>query len=920
MISIENIKHIGSKKSLEDFLQKSYKGEVSLFLTELNDCFNDLLRTDIKKTEKFLLRIKSIFKYLPPEYQSRLIAMEARYARFKGDNKTAVRLYQKAIKLNNKYRDYEANARLRKGLMSLYMYLGKYREALQVGRSALQYFRKNKMNNDAGQILNNIGNIYYRTDKIDLALNYYEQAREIYKTTGGVPLAIIDFNRANIYSVKNELTAAAALYRKSGKIYQKTGNLIAAGQVDYSLAIIDYWQNRYPEALAMFENVVDRLQKLGDSRTAMIVMLDLAELYIELNMYSSAVYIAENIITRAGELNMNYERAKALYIIACASNYFKDYKKASLSLARAEKYFKTEKNILWLGLVNLERSFVLLGSDKIRRAGEAAAKAVKMFSRSGDKYRMYSAKIRLIEIKLEASQTGVALRNAKKLADIKLPKSLQQKLYYLIGLAYFNKDNYKVALKWFKKSIKIIEQTLEMMSSDETRYFYAADKYEVYKKLILCLLKLGRTRKSYLNSLRALQMINTRAAVTKQRRRQIPKELLEQRDGLRAALKKIHRIPQDGQRVALAEAGLFNIEQKLWTVERKIRGKQNRINVDTSGKADTAVLNGNLIGKDELLLNYITLGDEVGVYIASASNQKYRTLPVTADIFRTDLHKLSFVCEKAVFGFGDNGKSSSDINFILNRIYSYLIKPINDEINGRGLILLANGNFFQVPFMALRDENGRYLKDKNQLHLICDPSVLAGRTKKGPKYSNKNNAVFAAGIENLPSAEIEAKKIARMFRQTKFYANNKASRENFLTELGKSNGFLHIAAHASHSTENPLFSRIILDDGPLYPFDIYGKNLKPSLITLSGCFTAAPGLYYGNSFSMAKAYYQAGSRFVLGSLWPISDKIGTYFMINFYDQLLKTNNIPNAYKRAVDITSSTIVNPALWGSFILLGI
>jgi len=920
MMSLEYIKNIGSKKAMERVLEKRFKGKIQLFLAELNESFNDLLRTDIKRAGKFLKLIKPLFRFLAPEFQSRLMVMEARYARFSGDNKIATAKYEKALIQNNKYRNYEANARLRKGLMSVYMYLGKYPEAIKTGRLALTYFRKNNLISDCGQILNNIGNIYHRMDKVDKALEYYEQAREIYKKKGGVPLAIIDFNRANIYSVKNELTTAAGLYHKAGKIYRDTGNYIAACQVDYSLAIIDYWQNRYPEALSGLENAVDRLQKLGDPRTAIIAMLDLAELYVELNMYSSAVYYAEEIIKFAGEMKMNYERAKAHYIIARASNHFKDFEKATASLKLAEKYFKSESNVLWLGLVNLEKSFVLLGRGRYNRARESALRAVRQFGRSGDRYRLLSAKIQLIEIKLKSTGPGTALQSAKNLIRINLPNSLKQRLYFLMGFSYFERKNHSEALKWFKKTIRIIEQTLEIMSSDETRYFYAADKYDIYKKMIFCLLKLGKTKASYLNSLRALKMINKRSAGEDRRQKKVPKELLEQRNGLRAALKKIHRTPQAGQRVVLAEAEVFNIEQKLWSVERKIRKAQSSSMINAPDKSRLSLPAENQIGENERLLNYVTLGNEIGVYIASARKQKYRPLPVTSESFRSDLHKLSFVCEKAVFGFNGDGRTSSDINHILNRIYDYLIKPIADEISDKDLILLANGDFFQVPFTALRDDSGNYLMDSHCLYLICDPSVLADRRKNELKYSKRNHAVFASGIDNLPAAGIEAKKIARMFKKSTSYMNNKASRENFLGALKKSDGFLHIAAHASHSTENPLFSKIILDDGPLYPFDIYGMNLRPTLITLSGCHTAAPGLYYGNSFSMAKAYYQAGSRFVLGSLWPISDKIATYFMINFYKQLSKTNNIPLAYKITVDIISSTIANPALWGSFILLGI
>jgi CHAT domain-containing protein len=400
----------------------------------------------------------------------------------------------------------------------------------------------------------------------------------------------------------------------------------------------------------------------------------------------------------------------------------------------------------------------------------------------------------------------------------------------------------------------------------------------------------------------------------------IPSSLIRERDALRAALKKIHQTPGEGQRRALSDSTVFDIEQKLWSVERKIKNQFLPYQYSHLAEISRDFLKASLLSEDELLLNFITLNDEVGVFLMSAFDQKYYPLPVSARTLSSDLHKLTFVCERAVFGFEKNERTSSDINHILRRIYGYLIKPIKALTEKKNLILLANGDFFQIPFGALINEEGQYLKDLHNISFVCDPVDILNRAKPLPPFLQSKNAVFAAGSENLPSIAVEARKINETFTRTNVYIDSRANSKNLLTELKNSNGFLHIAAHASRSSENPLFSKIILDDGPLFPFDIYGVNLRPTLITLSGCHTAAPGLYYGNSFSLAKAYYQAGSRFVLASLWPVSDKISSFFMIQFYRALAKNNDVGFAYKKAVDITMNIIDNPALWSSFIVLGI
>ena len=181
------------------------------------------------------------------------------------------------------------------------------------------------------------------------------------------------------------------------------------------------------------------------------------------------------------------------------------------------------------------------------------------------------------------------------------------------------------------------------------------------------------------------------------------------------------------------------------------------------------------------------------------------------------------------------------------------------------------------------------------------------------------NSLFAVSSDNLPLIAEEGKQIEKLFSNVKAYYNEAANRETLISELQNSDGFVHIAAHAARASENPLFSRILLGDGPFFPFDLFGSGIKARLVTLSGCQTAAPGLYYGNSFSLAKAFYQAGSRFVLASLWPVSDRLSMIFMKEFYKKLAEGDDIFSAYKTALTNTQKVVDNPAFWAAFILLG-
>ncbi|MHA1280341.1 MAG: CHAT domain-containing protein [Candidatus Helarchaeota archaeon] len=195
---------------------------------------------------------------------------------------------------------------------------------------------------------------------------------------------------------------------------------------------------------------------------------------------------------------------------------------------------------------------------------------------------------------------------------------------------------------------------------------------------------------------------------------------------------------------------------------------------------------------------------------------------------------------------------------------------------------------------------------------------MVNRTKSKHAFNRKRNSVFAPDFKHLPNVKKEAKDILNYFDNAKIYMDNEAITGNLYKELKKTRGFIHIATHASRSCENPLFSQILMNDGPFFPFNLFDVNINADLVTLSGCQTAAPGLYYGESFSLAAAFGLAGSKHILATLWSVSDVVSKIFMNEFYNMLAKKQDIFIAYKNAADKVYEITENPAHWGAFVLI--
>ena len=73
-------------------------------------------------------------------------------------------------------------------------------------------------------------------------------------------------------------------------------------------------------------------------------------------------------------------------------------------------------------------------------------------------------------------------------------------------------------------------------------------------------------------------------------------------------------------------------------------------------------------------------------------------------------------------------------------------------------------------------------------------------------------------------------------------------------------GIAHIAAHGEVNADNPLFSYLELEDGPLYGYDIARIEHPPEIVVLSACESG-----------LARAFLDAGTRAVIASVLPVPD-------------------------------------------------
>jgi CHAT domain-containing protein len=268
----------------------------------------------------------------------------------------------------------------------------------------------------------------------------------------------------------------------------------------------------------------------------------------------------------------------------------------------------------------------------------------------------------------------------------------------------------------------------------------------------------------------------------------------------------------------------------------------------------------------------------------------------------------------------------------------------------RRLVIVPDGALHSLPFESLPEaRTGEPLVERFTISYAPSVTALAALhaepLRREPE--TKPAAVFALGnppigktpagvvsdgesfdLQSLPFAVSEAKSIFRFGRPgSEIWLGADASERRIKGRDLRRFGVLHFATHALLSSRVPTRSALLLapegaEDGFLQAREIYRMRLASELVTLSACGTARGQILPGEGVQgLAQAFFHAGTRSVVASLWNVGDRRTAELMKAFYGHLAEGASKADALRQAkLDLLRrEPTLAPRYWASFVLLG-
>ncbi|WP_344387537.1 CHAT domain-containing protein, partial [Asanoa iriomotensis] len=187
------------------------------------------------------------------------------------------------------------------------------------------------------------------------------------------------------------------------------------------------------------------------------------------------------------------------------------------------------------------------------------------------------------------------------------------------------------------------------------------------------------------------------------------------------------------------------------------------------------------------------------------------------------------------------------------------------------LVVSPTGALHSVPWSILPSCAGR--------PVTVSPSATLWCAAAGPP-ATVDVAVVAG--PRLVGARAEAQRVAAIHGVAPLLD---APVERVLAVLGTV-GVLHLAAHGRLSTDNPLFSDLLLADGPLLVHDLERLDRTPHTVSLAACDSGRAAVYAGDELlGLSATLATRGTAQLVAPVLPVPDLATEPVMVAYHERL-----------------------------------
>lgn len=932
---ISKLLETSDKRTQKALLQKNSALLDSAFAEALKNTYYDSWTTEPKKTRNAARALEILAEMIPADNVRGFAAWVRGIADLtEGKLEKTVADLDAAAAIFRKIGEEHQSAQTQVAKLIALALLGRYEDAVKTGEAALKIFEKYGDELAAGKIEKNLGNIVARQGREKAAEKYYLAARRRFIKLGNrSELAMSDNSLANTYSELNDFRQAEKFYGQALESALAEKMFVTEAEIEASLGNLSFYRGRFDEALRYLEISRQKYAELKMPHQTAIAELEIADIYLELNLIDEAFEIYKRVADSLKKLKLQGEEARARANFGKAALLKRQFRKAFGEFEKSARLFIREKNPNGAAGVKIAEASAELAGQNYDNALKIVLEAEKLLARAEN------PRLKILARWLD----GEILRNlgrfqsAEKIlleayaeAVSREQSNLAQLCLNSLGNLALQKNDSQTAKQYFKRAVKMIETMRAPLAAEEFRMAFLADKlapFENLAKIYLAENDLGKAF-SFIEKARARTLSENLSGAFLASPNEESSKLFRLLEDLREELNwfysRLNR-PADGETAKLQKEAQKR-ERQIASVMRQIESTRAKAADDpakprSGSEGDELKELQKSLGESKALLEYTAFGGVLSAFIMT--NEKIEFVSDLADESEVLqlLEGLQFQFGALRYGAKNLGAFLGELkkraDFYLEKLYEKLVRPLENFLAARHLIVVPVGATHYIPFHALR-KDARYLIETREVVYAPSASVWQTLNRK-PERRTENALLIGYADERIPLVEREIESLKEIFPAAKTFTGETANFQNY-RQNAPHYDILHLACHGQFRPENPMFSSLHLADGFVTVRDICAQKLGAALVTLSACETGLNKIYAGDEIlGLARGFLAAGAESLCLSLWTVSDEAATRLMRDLYVNLQRGASASASLREAQINFIKQDVHPYFWSPFALIG-
>ncbi len=765
---------------------------------------------------------------------------------------------------------------------------------------------------------NNLGRLYMNFFDYNSAIKYFEEGTQFAgnnKRAEAVNLTGL----ADVYANLSNYSKALKYYREAQKIAAGIKAIGLNGEISTGLGTMNFNLDRFSNASFYYQYALELQSNSGNSYIAADICHKLGLIYLRMDsLLAAEKYFKQSIELSAFSKN---EYSAALSFSDLADLYFskKDFNIATVFLSKAKSVAHkhqwgqiTAKEEILEGKINAERKYFEPAKRNFQNA----------------------------------------LKIATELNDF----NLQIIANHHLGKLFHNYGFAEAAESFYKSGISSAEDVSHPLFQDielQISFFNARrDLYDSYARLLL-------ENKKYEEAF--LVIDKSRSANTMQNLANL-KLLSLSKDG--NSIEKLYELDWTLNSNKHSKTETDSLRRTLAELKHNLTVKHPELKhiIEPKHTSKTSDIQKFLTGKENFISIYLT---ENNSYLFLVTQKKFKTIVLNVNR-KTITDLISKISPHFDHSFRAQSFSSKDL-FAFNTIYAHelyklIMEPVTDRIHkNEKLIFSPSSELMAFPFECLVSNNTASDSQNNysdMKFLITDYPIsytpsAAVYVEEAQNKSSNNDKVLIVGDpaidnqseeflqrtglleESVSSTNIltlqpsensgaEVTIIGDIIKADKVLLSKDATETSF-KQNAEASKVIHLSTHSILYKKQPLilFSNFYdpENDGFLEASEIVRLKLNSDLVVLSssssglGKFDESEGIT-----EMTKAFFTAGSKSIVVTLWEVNDKSTSKLMSCFYKKLSEGYDKSEALRHAkLEFIKDQSPNPYFWAAFVLSG-